>query len=85
MNKNFGVNYTKSSSNRNISVSFPKIGNQEICVVEVKSSKKVLIIEHISKNGIKTEKLFIRTGNQTVQIEKLDEINTFLKDRSKES
>ena len=62
-----------------------KIGNQEICVVEVKSSKKVLIIEHISKNGIKTEKLFIRTGNQTVQIEKLDEINTFLKDRSKES
>ena len=85
MNKNFGVNYTKSSPNRNISVSFPKIGNQEICVVEVKSSKKVLIIEHISKNGIKTEKLFIRTGNQTVQIEKLDEINTFLKDRSKES
>ncbi|MBI86599.1 MAG: hypothetical protein CMG63_00825 [Candidatus Marinimicrobia bacterium] len=81
MNANFGINYTKSYGNRNISVSFPKIGDQEICMVEVKSGDKHLVLEHSNKNGIKTEKLFIRTGNQTVQIEKLDEKLIYLNDR----
>ena len=55
MIKNFGINYTKSYGDKNISVSFPKIGEQEICMVEVKSGDKHLVLEHSNKNGIKTK------------------------------
>ncbi len=65
----------------NIDITFQEISEQDICVVDVKRGIKPLFVVMIDKNGIKTEKFFVRSGNASPPIENMSEIAEYIKNR----
>ena len=77
IDKNFG----KVFCQQNVKIDFAVIEGLETCRIKVKKSKKVKSIDYKDKNGQKSEKLYIRKGNETVALEKPSEIAEYISKR----
>ena len=76
VNKSFGKNFAASG----ISITFHKIEVSEICLIDVSPWNKPLYLEVRDKNGKKSKKFYIRSGNSSQELE-LDEISEYINAR----
>ena len=76
VNKSFGKNIAASG----ISITFHKIEVSEICLIDVSPWNKPLYLEVMDKNGKKSKKFYIRSGNSSQELE-LDEISEYINAR----
>jgi len=61
-------------------ICFDKINDSEICVIDILRWNKPLYLETIDRNGQKSKKFYIRSGNTSQELG-LDEIGGYLKSR----
>lgn len=64
-----------------LSLSFPAIGDREVCVVDVLPGKRPLFLEVTDKQGVKSERLFVRTGNASLPIESSSQAASYINQR----
>lgn len=62
--KTYGVEFATN----NISVTFPVVEDQEICLVEVKAGLTPVYTEVTDKNGNKSKKFYVRSGNSSQEM-----------------
>jgi len=77
LHKAFGVNYITE----NIRIMFLKTKEKEVCKVEVFKAAEPAFIETKDKNGNKTEKFYVRSGNSSHELKSLKDINDYIKGR----
>lgn len=65
---------------RKVMVTFPQINNTEICQVDVSPASTPVVVEVAGKNGQKTEKFYVRSGNSTKEIP-MSQMNEYFNDR----
>jgi hypothetical protein len=61
-------------------VSFPLVQSMEICQIEVTRSRDPIMLTVKDKNGVSSEKLYIRSGNSSQELS-MSEFNDYSKDR----
>jgi hypothetical protein len=66
----------------NLTISFPKVENVEICRIDVKKASAPQYLQVADKNGGKTEKFYVRSGNSSVELP-LKEVATYVQIRFK--
>jgi len=76
LNQSFGAAYTAS----NVKIYFPLINEIEICQVDVSPSKEPLVLIVKDKNGVDSEKLYVRSGNSSHELS-ISEFNNYRKER----
>lgn len=76
LNGNLGMAFVTSK----IKVSFPSIGESEICQVDIQPSTKPLVISVKDKNGQSQEKFYVRSGNSSQELS-LNEMQAYLSER----
>ena len=76
LNGNLGMAFVTSK----IKVSFPLIGESEICQVDIQPSTKPLVISVKDKNGQPQEKFYVRSGNSSQELS-LNEMQAYLSER----
>ena len=76
LNQAFGVTFVSNK----VRISFPAIGETEICRVDVQPSAKPLIMSVKDKNGMSQERLYVRSGNSSQEI-KITEMHNFFSER----
>lgn len=72
----FGQSFTTGK----LRVSFPEVEGVEICQVDVKPADHAVIVQGKDKNGVKFEKLYVRSGNSSPEMP-LSELQGFLSSR----
>ncbi|HPS73077.1 MAG TPA: DUF262 domain-containing protein [Bacteroidales bacterium] len=73
----FGIDF----STRNVKVTFPRVGEEEICMIEVDMGIKPLYLIRVDKNKIKQEKFYVRSGNSSQEITAPSEIMNYINSR----
>ncbi len=63
-NHAYGVDFSSS----NLNISFPIVEDMEICIVEIKPWNQPLYTIMSDKNGLKTEKFYLRSGNSSPEL-----------------
>jgi hypothetical protein len=76
INKSFGENFGANG----LSIKFEKINDSEICIIDILKWNKPLYLECKDKNGQKTKKFYIRSGNTSQELG-LDEITDYISNR----
>lgn len=76
VNSAFGVEF----SSNNLLITFPKVDEQEICVVEIKSGLRPLYNHVKDKNGQSQSKFYIRSGNSSREVP-ITEITSYINSR----
>ena len=76
INHAFGENFGALG----ISIKFDKVNDNEICVIDILRWNKPLYLEVIDRNGQKSIKFYIRSGNTSQELG-LDEISDYLKSK----
>lgn len=76
INKNFG----KVFASNNLEITFPSSGENEICQVETKRSISPIYITIMDKNGVKSEKFYVRSGNSSQELS-VSEIASYVNSR----
>lgn len=61
-----------------VKISFPEVGDIELCRVDVKPSETAVVIEVPDKSGVKQQKFYARSGNSSPEIP-LSEVPAYLK------
>jgi len=61
-------------------VSFPVIDESEICVVDIKPGLKPLYPKVSDKNGQKTDKFYVRSGNSSPEMP-ITEVASYINSR----
>jgi hypothetical protein len=74
--KTLGQAFTASK----LKVSFPQVDGVEICQVDVRPTDQALVVKVADKNGVWSEKLYVRSGNSSPEMP-LSEVQSFLKKR----
>ena len=64
----------------NVTITFPSIDETEICMVEITPSNQPIYLEVRDKNGNKSKKFYVRSGNRTQELE-IDQAAEFIKSR----
>ena len=77
LNKQFGVSFSTS----NLEILFPQIENKDFCVIVISQAEEPVFMSIVDKNGNKTEKFFVRSGNSSQEISSLKEINSYITKR----
>ncbi len=78
VNKSYGVEFATN----NLEVDFPVVYDQEICVVIIKSGIRPLYSEVSDKNGQKSKKFYVRSGNSSQEID-ITEVANYINKRFK--
>jgi len=76
INNSFGEKFGASG----LSIKFDKINDSEICIIDILKWKKPLYLESKDKNGQKSKKIYIRSGNTSQKLG-LDEISDYVTNR----
>ncbi|MBU1086175.1 MAG: DUF262 domain-containing protein [Candidatus Omnitrophica bacterium] len=79
INEAYGVEFGAN----NILIKFPIIEEKEVCVVDIKKGDKPIYTKMTDKNGQKSEKFYVRSGNSSQEISGLGEITSYIKSRFK--
>ncbi len=77
LKQQFGVTFIT----RNIKVQFPKLEDKEICVITINKGGEPVYVTHTDKNGNKSERFYVRSGNSSQEIQSLKEINEYISQR----
>ena len=72
----FGDAFTASK----VKVTFPAVDGVEICQVDVSPANQPLIVKVTDKNGVSTQKFYVRNGNSSREMP-LDEMHGYAKER----
>jgi len=80
LHKALGVKYVTE----NVRMAFLKVGEKEVCKVEIIKTQEPAFIETKDKNGNKTEKFYVRSGNSSHELKSLKDINDYIKGRFEE-
>jgi predicted HTH transcriptional regulator len=73
-------NFKETFATNNIKITFCAIQSGEICVLQVKRGYEPVYIEVQDKTGNKTNKLYVRSGNSSIEIP-IEEVSKFLSSR----
>lgn len=76
INTAYGVEFSSGS----VSVKFPQVNDLEVCVVEIKQGNKPLYTTVTDKNGIKSQKFYVRDGNSSRELP-ISEIASYISNR----
>ncbi len=76
LNQQIGTSFVASS----IKTIFPIIDDVEICQVEVSRTREPIILSVTDKNGVKSEKVYVRSGNSSQELS-MSEFDQYRKDR----
>ncbi|AKQ40851.1 transcriptional regulator [Aurantiacibacter atlanticus] len=71
-----GQNVTASK----LKISFPEIEGVEICKIDVRPADAAVVLTVADKNGLKSEKLYVRSGNSSPEMP-MSEVQAFLNKR----
>lgn len=77
LNKSFGPTFKAMQ----VDISFPKILDKEICMIQVKPWEKPLYLTVLDKNGQKNEKFYVRSWNASQEFASLGEITNYISKR----
>ena len=72
--------YGSEVATTGIKVSFPNIDDKDICMIEIRPGHKPLYTEITDKNGVKSQKFFVRRGNSSHELA-LTEISDYIATR----
>ena len=73
VNKSFGPSFAAS----NITVTFPRCGDQEVCQIDIKRALHPQYLEVKDKNGNKSQKFYVRNGNSSIELP-LSEVSSYV-------
>jgi hypothetical protein len=76
LNKVFSVGYVTN----NLMIKFPVVNHKVICRIDVNPGQKPVFIEMI-KNSTKSERFYVRSGNTSMEVSVLSEINKYIQER----
>ncbi len=76
VNKHFGVGFATSK----LSVSFTTIEDKEICRIDINRADEPQYLTVMDKNGAKSEKFFVRSGNSSLELP-LKDISPYIQSR----
>jgi hypothetical protein len=76
LNKVFSVGFVSS----NLKIHFPVVDQKIICRIDVKAGQEPVFVE-ITKNNQKSERFYLRSGNTSMEIKSLTEINKYTRQR----
>lgn len=76
----FGDAFGQSFTSTKLRVSFPRVDDIEICQIDVRPADHAVVVHAKDKNGVKTEKLYVRSGNSSPEMP-LSEVQAFLAQR----
>ena len=76
VNKSYGVEFATN----NLDVQFPLVEDQEICVVTILGGVRPLYTEVSDKNGQKSKKFYVRSGNSSQEID-ITEVASYINQR----
>ena len=76
----FGEAFGQSFTSAKLRVSFPQVGEIEICQIDVRPADHAVVVTVKDKNGMKSEKLYVRSGNSSPEMP-LSEVQAFLTQR----
>lgn len=65
VNRSYGVEFATNS----LTITFPVVDEVEICIVEIKPGLRPLYTEVSDKNGSKSTKFYVRSGNSSQEID----------------
>ena len=72
----FGLHFTASK----LKITFPEVAGSEICQIDVRPADTAVIVTATDKSGVKSEKLYVRSGNSSPEMP-LSEVPAFLSKR----
>lgn len=76
LNNQFGVAFTS----KNIKVTFPEMGESEICQIDVERAGEPMVVTLKGSDGQKTERFFVRSGNSSQELP-LSQMKAFMDGR----
>lgn len=76
VNHAYGIEFATN----NLSITFPEVNDIEICVVEIKQGLRPVYTETTDKNGNKTKKFYVRSGNSSQEMD-ITEISQYINQR----
>ncbi len=76
INYAYGVEFATNS----LDIQFPEVNETEICTVEIKPGLKPLYTEVTDKNGVKSKKFYVRSGNSSQEID-ITEVAQYINQR----
>ena len=76
VNHAYGVEFATN----NLTIQFPDIEDVEICTVEIKQGLRPLYSEVSDKNGVKSKKFYVRSGNSSQEID-ITEVASYINQR----
>lgn len=76
----FGDAFGQAFTSAKLRVSFPQVGEIEICQIDVRPADHAVVVEAKDKNGVKSQKLYVRSGNSSPEMP-LSEVQAFLSQR----
>jgi hypothetical protein len=74
LKQQFGVTFITT----NLSIEFPLIETREICAITIVKGTEPAYITTVDKNGNKTERFYVRSGNSSQEIQSLKEITEYI-------
>ena len=77
INRTWGVEFATT----NINIDFPRLGEYELCAIEVKRGMQPLYLEVQDRHGRKSEKFYVRSGNSSQPFENPSEIASYVAKR----
>jgi hypothetical protein len=76
VNHAYGIEFATN----NLVVSFPEVNDTEICVVDIKQGLRPIYTEVSDKNGNKSTKFYVRSGNSSQEID-ITEVAQYINQR----
>ena len=76
LNKNFGTGFITS----NVRISFPEVGETEICQLDVQAAHKPVVVSTKDKQGQLSEKFYVRSGNSSQELS-MSEMQSYVSGR----
>jgi Putative DNA-binding domain len=76
LNQQFGIGFVTSK----VVIKFHKVGDKEVCQIEISPAEEPVIVTVKDKNGQPAEKFFARSGNSSQEIP-LGEMSAYIKER----
>jgi len=74
LKQQFGISFITTS----MSIEFPVLEGKEICAITIMKGKEPVYMTTVDKNGNKTERFYVRSGNSSQEIQSLREITEYI-------
>jgi hypothetical protein len=76
LNNLFSIGFVSN----NLTIKFPVVEKKLICRIDVQAGNSPVFVE-IIKNNVKAERFYVRSGNTSMEMKNLSEINSYIQNR----